>query len=90
MNYGNNFELFEHLTQDYWYWQIPLFLTLGFPMAFKGDMSNIENARSSHINMFENMSHVTVVTFIEFQKEMGSHMTALRHMYPQLDPNLEL
>ena len=52
VNYDINFELLEHLTQDYWDWQLPLFLRV--------ILSNLENARSSHACALQFPEHVSM------------------------------
>ena len=60
VNHSINFELLEHLAKDYWDWQLPLFLKFGFPMDFKGEISNLKNATSSHASARQFPEHVTM------------------------------
>ena len=58
MNYTLNLDLFDSLLQNYWDWQIALFLRFGFPMNFQGCCSEVKNDINSHksAEMFD--SHV--------------------------------
>ena len=60
VNYDINFELLEYLAQDYWDWQLPLFLKFAFPMDFKGGMSILKNAESSHVSALQFPEHVSM------------------------------
>ena len=60
VNYDINFELLEHLAQEYWDWQLPLFLKYGLPMDFKGDMSVLKNAETSHASALQFPEHVSM------------------------------
>ena len=60
VNYSINFELLEYLAKDYWDWQLQLFLKFGFPMDFKGKLSDLKNATSSHASALQFPEHVSM------------------------------
>ena len=48
VNFDINLDLLDSLAQDYWDWQLPLFLRYGFPMDFKGSHGDLISATESH------------------------------------------
>ena len=52
VNHSINFELLEYLAKDYWDSQLPLF--------FKGELSDLKNANSSHASALQFPEHVSM------------------------------
>ena len=48
VNFDINVDLLDSLAQDYWDWQLPLYLRYGFPMDFKGTHSDLSSTMESH------------------------------------------
>ena len=46
VNHTINLDLVDELAKHYWDWQLPLLLRYGFPMDFKGSMSDLKKAKS--------------------------------------------
>ena len=59
VNHTMNLELLDVLAKDYWDWQLPLLLRYGFPMDFKGNSTDLENATVSHSSALQFPEHVT-------------------------------
>ena len=59
VNHTMNLELLDVLAKDYWDWQLPLLLRYGFPMDFKGNSTDLENATVSHSSALQFSEHVT-------------------------------
>ena len=59
VNFTINLDLVDKLCQDYWDWHLPLFLRFGFPMDFRGDISQLRNDCFAHTSASEFPEHVT-------------------------------
>ena len=59
VNHTMNLDLIDELAAQYWDWQLPLLLRYGFPMDFKGKLSDLKNATSSHNSALQFPDHVT-------------------------------
>ena len=59
VNYTMNLDLIDELAKQYWDWQLPLLLRYGFPMDFKGELSDLKNATLSHNSALQFPEHVT-------------------------------
>ena len=42
LNFDINLDLVDELAKDYWDWQLPLYLRYGFPMDFKGTVTEFK------------------------------------------------
>ena len=49
----------DELASGYWDWQLPLFLRYGFPMDFRGKLTDLKNALSSHASALQYPEHVS-------------------------------
>ena len=59
VNHTMNLDLIDELAKQYWDWQLPRFLRYGFPMDFKGELSDLKNATLSHKSALQFPEHVT-------------------------------
>ena len=59
VNHTINLDLIDELAKQYWDWQLPLLLRYGFPMDFRGKLSDLKNATSSHNSALQFPEHVT-------------------------------
>ena len=60
VNFDFNCDLFEHLLEGYWDWQISQFMRYGLPIDFCGDINNLQTDRWAHPFALEFEEHVTV------------------------------
>ena len=58
VNFNFNHDLYATLLQDYWGWQIPMFMRYGFPIGFVGDRKLLTNDRVAHPSALEYPEHV--------------------------------
>ena len=59
VNHTMNLDLIDELAEQYWDWQLPLLLRYGFPMDFKGELSDLKSATASHNSALQFPEHVT-------------------------------
>ena len=47
-----NFQLFEHIAQEYWDYQLPYFLKFGFPLDFPHESHSSANQYPDHVKKY--------------------------------------
>ena len=67
VNFDMNLDLIDSLAQDYWDWQLPLYLRYGFPMDFKGDHGDLVSTTESHDSAHLFSEHVSMYLQDEIQ-----------------------